>query len=160
MFKQEVCSQNLDDIVSKMHTLITNQGEWAAKSRQDKFVKELCHDCCGVGLQSFGLHSFGSIIGCHQNIAIIYVMTCWFDGAYEINAPFCERFNKKHCGQLNQTSVDQIVYLLAIITRSAMVHNILVKHRPPIFNNQFFSNCDIYQKMTSTYPFVYFLEDD
>jgi hypothetical protein len=54
-------------------------------------------------------------------------MTYWFDGAYEINAPFCERFNREHCGQFNQTGVDQIAFLLAIITSSVMVHNILVK---------------------------------
>jgi hypothetical protein len=101
MFKQEVRNQDLDGIVDKVHALITNQGEWVVELHQDKFVKELCYDCCIVGLQHFGLHPFGSLIDCHQNIAITYVMTYRFDGAYEINAPFCESFGKECCDQFN-----------------------------------------------------------
>jgi hypothetical protein len=48
MCKQEVHNQNLD----KVHALITNQGEWVAKSRQDKFVEELYGDYCNVGLHA------------------------------------------------------------------------------------------------------------
>jgi hypothetical protein len=69
---------------------------------------------------------------------VTYVTTCRFDGAYEVNAWFCERFDREHCDQFNWTSVDQIAHLLAIIIGSAMVHNILVKCWPPIFSNQNF----------------------
>jgi hypothetical protein len=55
--------------------------------------------------------------------------------------------------------VDQIVHPLAITIGFPMVHNILVKHWPPIFSSQIFLDGDIYRKMTSTYPFVHFLKD-
>jgi len=84
---------------------------------------------------------------------IICVTTYWFDGAYEINSPFCERFGREHYDQFNQTIVDQITCPLVI------VHNILVKSRPLIFNNHIFLDCDVYWKMTSTYPFMHFFQD-
>jgi hypothetical protein len=71
-------------------------------------------------------------------------MTYRFDGAYEVNAPFCEKLSREHCDQFSQTGVDQITHPLAIITRFVMVHNILLKHWPPIFSNQIFSDGDIY----------------
>ncbi len=43
-------------------------------------------------LQCFSLCPLSSVISCHQNIVVTYVKSFWFDGAYEINAPFCERF--------------------------------------------------------------------
>jgi len=101
MFKQEVCSQDLDGVIDKMHALITNQCEWATKSHHDKFVKESCYDHCRVDLQCFGLQPLGSLIGCHHNIVVTCVTSCWFDGAYEMNAPFCERFDREHCDQFN-----------------------------------------------------------
>jgi hypothetical protein len=65
MFKQEVRSQDLDDIVDKVHALIVNEGEWAVELHQDKFVKKSCCDRCCVALQHFGLHPFGSVISYH-----------------------------------------------------------------------------------------------
>jgi hypothetical protein len=86
-------------------------------------------------------------------------MSYQFNAAYVINAPFCERFDREHCDQFSQIGVDQIARPLEIITRFAMVHNILVKHQPPIFSSQYFLDCDIYRKVTSTYLFVHFSKD-
>ncbi len=86
-------------------------------------------------------------------------LTCYFNGAYEIHTPFCERLGREHRDQFSQTGVDQIACPLAIVIGIAMVHNILAKCWPLAFSNQFFSNCDVYQKMASTYPFMHFLED-
>jgi hypothetical protein len=52
--------------------------------------------------------------------------------------------NMEHWDQFNQTGVDQIARSLAIIIRSAMVHNILVKRQPLIFSSQKISDCDVY----------------
>jgi hypothetical protein len=80
MSKQKVHNQGLDGVINKVHTLITNQGEWATESHKDNFVHESCCDYYNVCPQCFGFHPFGSIIRCHQNIAITCVTTCWFDG--------------------------------------------------------------------------------
>jgi hypothetical protein len=128
MFKQKVHSQGLNGVIDKVHTLIVNQGEWVAESCKNKFVHEFYYDYCNVCPQRFGLHPLGSIIGCHQNIAITNIMTFLFNVAYEINTPFCERLNREHCDQFSQTNVDQIGHPLAIVIGSTMVHNILMKN--------------------------------
>jgi hypothetical protein len=92
MFKQKVHIQGLDGVVDKVHTLITNQGEWVVELCKNKFIHESWRDHYNVCLKRFGFQPLGSIINCHQNIMITYITTYWFNGAYEINTPFCERF--------------------------------------------------------------------
>lgn len=85
--------QNLNDVIDKLATLITNKMGKATKSGDDVFIQKICNVFCYIVFESFCFHPFHNVVHCYYNVLIVGISCHSFDLPIKLNSHFMNGSN-------------------------------------------------------------------